>query len=121
MGEVEDVLEVAQIWKGVEGKFNLFQMAETTFNLYVVVVENVYMIGDRVVLGFNIAVFTGGELGKSKKWRMQGVASKTSRTTADMEKLAQQHVWYCNASTTQRCCQHVCVRVHVYFVFVQEC
>lgn len=30
---------------------------------------------------------------------MQGVASKTPRTMADMEGLAQEHVWYCNAFT----------------------
>ena len=32
---------------------------------------------------------------------MQGVASKPSRTTADMEWLAQHHGWYCIADTMQ--------------------
>ena len=70
----------------------MFQIADATFNLYAFVVEIAHMIGDCVMLDFNIEVFTGGELGISRQWRMQGVASKTSCTTADMERLAQQHV-----------------------------
>ena len=42
----------------------------------------VHMNGDHVVLVFNIVVFTGGELGESRKWWMQIVMKMIHATLA---------------------------------------
>lgn len=101
VGEPEDVLEVGRFWKGVKGEFILFQIVDTAFNAYDFFGGLCTQDWTPCYVGFRHCTIHQGELGESRLWRMQGVASKPSRTTADMEWLAQHHGWYCIADTMQ--------------------